>query len=245
MADYWMKLYIEILDDPKMATLPDRVWRRIIELFLVAKRTGKDGYIPDTRQIAWMLRMSPDELESDMAQIAQTGIIERVVNGWFIPKFNKRQSASSNTERVQQFRKREQHAQYNDDETNVKRFVTQSTEYRVQNTEAEVDPTPTSPADWMTPQMEAQRIIQQVTNLAASPPDQIEKYTELILRLKDQHNSHTVDYLKPFYDDWCGRKTKDGKPYKRTALGWVEWALEGTAPTAPKVVRRRKEVEVD
>ena len=112
--------------------------------------------------------------------------------------------------------------------------------------EERIDPTPTSPADWMTPQMEAQRIIQQVTNLAASPPDQIEKYTELILRLKDQHNSHTVDYLKPFYDDWCGRKTKDGKPYKRTALGWVEWALEGSAPEpAKQQTRRRKPVEVD
>lgn len=31
MADYWLKLYIEILDDPKMATLPDRVWREKVE----------------------------------------------------------------------------------------------------------------------------------------------------------------------------------------------------------------------
>lgn len=31
MANYWIKLYHEILDDPLMATMPDRLWRRTIE----------------------------------------------------------------------------------------------------------------------------------------------------------------------------------------------------------------------
>jgi hypothetical protein len=29
----WIKLYLEILDDPKMGKLPDWCWRRAIELF--------------------------------------------------------------------------------------------------------------------------------------------------------------------------------------------------------------------
>ena len=48
MADYWLKLYIEILDDPKMAVLPDRLWRRIIELFLIAKKLHMNGHLPET-----------------------------------------------------------------------------------------------------------------------------------------------------------------------------------------------------
>lgn len=142
MADYWLKLYIEILDDPKMATLPDRVWRRIIELFLVAKRLGKDGRLPDTRQIAWMLRMSPDELEGDMAQIAQTGIAIREVNGWLIPKFAQRQAAVSDAERKAQERIRKRSQQYYENVTNRSRNVTQSTEDRLTEdrlTESEVD----------------------------------------------------------------------------------------------------------
>ena len=51
---YWIKLYHEVLDDPKMALLPDRLWRRTIELFIqliphdglgknYARRLGKMG----------------------------------------------------------------------------------------------------------------------------------------------------------------------------------------------------------
>lgn len=151
MADYWMKLYIEILDDPKMATLPDRVWRRVIELFLVAKRLGKEGHLPDTRQVAWMLRMSPDELEADMAQIVHTGIIEREVNGWFIPKFAQRQAAVPPAERKAQQRGKEKSQQYYGYVTSQSRSVTQSTEDRLtenrltedreQNTEADTEQT--------------------------------------------------------------------------------------------------------
>jgi hypothetical protein len=142
MADYWLKLYIEILDDPKMATLPDRVWRRVIELFLVAKRLGKEGHLPDTRQIAWMLRMSPDELEHDMKQISTTGIVTQEVGGWFIPKFKSRQEAVPAKERMAEMRERNQKQQYYGNVTSELRNVTQSTEYRLtedreQNTEAE------------------------------------------------------------------------------------------------------------
>lgn len=128
MADYWMKLYIEILDDPKMATLPDRIWRRIIELFLIAKRQGKNGHLPDTRQLAWILRMNADELESDMTQIAQTRIVIQEIGGWFIPKFEQRQAAVSDAERMKQMRDRQQKRQYYDDVTNQLRNITQSTE---------------------------------------------------------------------------------------------------------------------
>jgi hypothetical protein len=137
MADYWMKLYIEILDDPKMATLPDRVWRRIIELFLAAKREQKDGYLPDTRQLAWMLRMNPDELEGDLAQVAQTGIIQRVVNGWLIPKFAERQSAVPAKERMAQMRERDQRQEYYGNVTDELRNVTQSRVRAETETEAE------------------------------------------------------------------------------------------------------------
>lgn len=139
MADYWMKLYIEILDDPKMATLPDRIWRRVIELFLVAKRQGKDGHLPDTRQIAWILRLNPDDLAMDLAQIAQTGIIVQELGGWFIPKFAQRQAAVPDAERKAQERKRAQSRQYSGDVTNQSRSVTQSTEDRLTESESETE----------------------------------------------------------------------------------------------------------
>lgn len=129
MADYWIKFYIEILDDPKMATMPDRLWRRTCELFLAAGKYGKAGLLPDTRQIAWMLRIPPDELEMDLKQIALTGIIERVGDGWLVKKFEQRQAPVSINDRVKAYRERQHKQQYygdvNGDVTEMKRNVTQ------------------------------------------------------------------------------------------------------------------------
>src|SRR4030042_462165 len=109
---YWIKLYHEILDDPKMAMLPDRLWRRIIELFLMAGRYNKGGILPDTNQIAWMLRMNTDELAMDMQQIQTTGIIERQVNGWLIPQFANRQIALTDAEKQKAYRERKHRDEY-------------------------------------------------------------------------------------------------------------------------------------
>ena len=49
-AKFWIKLYHEILDDPKMGRMPDRLWRRTIELFLLAGEL--DGGISTARGVA-------------------------------------------------------------------------------------------------------------------------------------------------------------------------------------------------
>ena len=121
-------MYMEILDDPKMATLPDRLWRRAIELFLVAGRTNDGGNIPDTAQIAWMLRMSTDDLTMDLRQIESVGIISRTPTGWMVNNFAKRQAAVGVAERVKSFREREQHAQYTGNENVTKRYTDTDTE---------------------------------------------------------------------------------------------------------------------
>lgn len=129
MSDYWAKIYIEIIDDPKMATMPDRLWRRTIELFLLAKRHNQAGYLPSTKQIAWELRMSTAEVEQDLREIAAVGIIREEAEGWFVVAFAKRQAASTSTERSQQYRKKTQAEQYyGDDATELQRNVVQSTE---------------------------------------------------------------------------------------------------------------------
>ena len=58
---YWIKLYHEILDDPKMGRLPHALFRRAIEFFLMAGEYGRDGGLPALADIAWRLRA--DEIE--------------------------------------------------------------------------------------------------------------------------------------------------------------------------------------
>lgn len=128
MADYWLKLYVEILDDPKMGTLQDRLWRRVVELFLAAKRYNRDGLLPDTGHIAWMLHMDADLLDVDLQEIARTGIIERLENGWRVVHFAERQDRSTAAERKQAQRDRERHQQYEDDTAATEKKINSLTE---------------------------------------------------------------------------------------------------------------------
>lgn len=132
MADYWIKMYHEILDDPKMATMPDRLWRRTMEIFLLAGKLSRDksGYLPETNQLAWLLRMSSDDLLMDLKQLESVGILERVADGWLVVNFEKRQAAATDAERKRQQRERDQRDQYygNEKVTTLSRNVTQNTE---------------------------------------------------------------------------------------------------------------------
>lgn len=233
MADYWMKLYIEILDDPKMATLPDRVWRRVIELFLVAKRLGKDGHLPETRQIAWMLRMSPDELDADLAQVVHTGIIEREVGGWFIPKFAQRQAPVPDAERKAQERDRKKSRQYYGNVTDASRNVTQSTEDRLTEAETDTDRKLSSPPDFraLSENTVAEKVYLGVTSMSALPSSMIDKSYQLWRFAIDRGGIEpAIEYLKPFYSDWITRKNKAGALYSKTGSGWVDWAISGEIP---------------
>jgi DNA-binding transcriptional regulator YhcF (GntR family) len=111
-SKYWIKLYHEVLHDPKMGRLSDRLWRRVMELFLLAGEYDQDGQLPSLFDMAWTLRISEDELSADLAALEKTGIIRQQDGGWFVTNFSKRQAAVPDAERVQRYRKRQRQEQY-------------------------------------------------------------------------------------------------------------------------------------
>lgn len=108
-SKYWIKLYHEILDDPKMGLLPDNVWRRAIELFLLAGELDNDGQLPDTRGIAWKLRIPCNEtLQKELQTLQECNILAlQDDNTWLVTHFSSRQSKVEVVDRVRQFRKRQ------------------------------------------------------------------------------------------------------------------------------------------
>lgn len=111
-SKYWIKLYQEILQDPKMGMLSDNLWRRTIELFLLAGELSSDdeqerGVLPSTKEIAWLLRQPVTGLEQELTELAQVGILTRLETGWLVTNFAKRQAEVQPAERMKRYRERQ------------------------------------------------------------------------------------------------------------------------------------------
>lgn len=117
-SHYWIKLYHEILDDPKMGRLNDHLWRRTIELFLLAGEENDGGALPSLSDMAWRLRLSEDTLLAELHDLSQIGIVvQRDDDTWFVAHFAQRQARMSNAERQQRYRDRKHRATYYNNDT--------------------------------------------------------------------------------------------------------------------------------
>jgi len=112
-SKYWIKLYHEILQDPKMGRLPDHLWRRCIEFFLVAGEFEQDGYLPPIKDMAWELRATSEEVEQSLIALSECGIVALVDDRWLVVKFAERQAPVNSTERSKMSRKFNKEVQRN------------------------------------------------------------------------------------------------------------------------------------
>lgn len=102
---YWIKLYHEILDDPKMGRLPAALFRRTIELFLMAGDYDREGQLPPPADIAWRLRVPEDILRAQMEALREVEILSRDENdGWVVTHFRERQAAEPTSLRSRRYR---------------------------------------------------------------------------------------------------------------------------------------------
>ena len=239
MPDYWIKLYIEIIDDPKMATLPDRLWRRAIELFLLAgKLSHKTGQLPDVRQLAWCLRMSSEDLEQDLVELEKINIIAKNAEGWIVKNFVKRQDRLSDAERQKIKRERDRKQSYycHENVTNESRNVTQITDNRLTESEVEGEisllqamPESTIPAT--TSSVIGYRVITELTGWTSPPSSIIQRVDDALNNLLLHHPTYEMlkQYLQPFYDEWINRG------YQKQNAAWLwDWAVSGEIPPRSK-----------
>lgn len=223
MTDYWIKLYHEILDDPKMATLPDRLWRRVIELFLCAGRLNQGGLLPDTKQLAWMLRISTDDLDLDLRQIAMTGIIQQTQDGWIVPKFAKRQGAATGAERVLRHRERQHKAQYYGDNPGNAPVTLSYTDQIRSDTDQKKKGNPAAASSL---RISPDKILCDASGLSAFPGDQLQ-WVDVIYSMAQDHGVEaTTKAMREACNKWVATTGKNGRTYRKTNLNWVAWAQE-------------------
>lgn len=107
-------------------------------------------------------------------------------------------------------------------------------------------PTPSSPPNFraLSENTVAEKVYLGVTGMSSLPGPMIDKTYELWKFANERGGiDRAVQYLKPFYDDWVTRKTKDGRLYSKTGAGWMDWAIAGEAPkngTEPKPLSGRE-----
>ena len=111
MSNPWFRLYHEFADDPKVQSMPEHMQRRLI--MLLCSRC-KDETLPETlRAFHWRIGMA--ELQETKALFLANGFIDE---NWTVLNWNKRQFLSdSSTERVRNFRARQQNSALKQDET--------------------------------------------------------------------------------------------------------------------------------
>jgi len=109
MSSYtWIKLYVEILDDVRLAMMSDYLFRRFILFLLVAGRNNQNGLLGPVSDLAWRLRSSENDMLNSLRTMSEVGIVAETPDGWRMVDFAEQQAAMGGAERMQQYRKRRQ-----------------------------------------------------------------------------------------------------------------------------------------
>jgi hypothetical protein len=269
----WIKLYIEMLEDPQVGKLSDTLWRRAVELFLLAGRVGNDGRLPPVSDLAWRLRVPVEELTGSLKALAEAGVVhESGLDGnrrWYVSHFAERQSAMPVVERVRQFRARQKEEtdryENGNEEAEVVSTSTSDSISTSDSLSASVSPAeqelrtesdrclsedvPASPGEAM--------LHPDVQVFAAATGGRIPSLVQYraviesirLLRARNHLDDQALTgYLAPYWQAWRGRRRKDGRPYDPANISWLtEWALNGTLPPetrgAGATTRKGKTVE--
>ena len=118
---YWIKLYHETLHDPKVARLPDNLWRRFIECLLFAGEENDNGRLPPSGDMSWTLQRDEETLIAEFDQLARYGLLDHrtdnvLDNGyWLVVNFGKRQMPLTKADYMQRLRdghQKEEHYGY-------------------------------------------------------------------------------------------------------------------------------------
>ena len=106
MKRFWIKLELKYLHDPIMGQMPNYLWRRVIELFMLAGENGDDGLLQPVTDLAWELHTSVSDMDNSLRTLAEIGVVHETPQGWVVTSFKESQASTTSTQRVQDYRKR-------------------------------------------------------------------------------------------------------------------------------------------
>lgn len=249
---YWIKLYLEILDDLKMWKLPNHLWRRTIELFLLAGENGDDGALRPVEEISWRLRIPETVLAEDLLGLAEVGVVHEAEPGkWVVTNFQKRQMAEPSTVRSRNHRQRvcnealqEVQQKGNEDATSSSPLSPLISSESLSDSEGEGvgggTITPISAVETAIARStfgdfnqsgQCEKLYQQITGLPTIPSDSMDRVLHDLPIVIDHYGINNWDKMlqdgKIVHAKWCNTRGKNGRNYSPTNPGWIgKWIEE-------------------
>lgn len=103
----WIKLYTEMLYDPKIGRLPDSIKWRFVSLLLLAGECDQDGALMtgDTPMtiddIAWKMRVTREQCVTELESLVSSGLMVLDEDLYYLPKFSARQGRPQSEKRAE------------------------------------------------------------------------------------------------------------------------------------------------
>jgi hypothetical protein len=110
----WLRLYHDVLDDPKAQGLPRDDFKNWINVLIVASQNDPRGELPSPANLAFSLRLSREQAEALCARLRDRELLDPqdgrlVIHGWA----GRQYESDDSTQRVRNFRARKKRASGN------------------------------------------------------------------------------------------------------------------------------------
>jgi hypothetical protein len=109
----WFRFYSDALNDPKVQSLPDALFKQWVNILCHAAKN--DGDLGSVKEVAFALRINESKAAIVVTELATRILLDRIPGGYFKPhNWSERQYESdSSTKRVQAYRERKRQQQDN------------------------------------------------------------------------------------------------------------------------------------
>lgn len=244
---YWLKLFTEIIDDPKLAEIPEWAKWCFVEFLCLAKENDKGGELQPVTKMAWRLRKTAKQVEAALRTLKEVGVVHSTGATWIVTNFAKRQAPSESAERVRRFREKQKQ-----EKKDIPVTVTSYGNITPLSSSSSINSDSDS-FDSFTPSETAnavnsfgnngqarmcERLYQQVTGQICIPSSQeiaANKSLQAILDYCQGDLEKAVGVSKPVYQRWCSTPGKTGRNYSKLNTNWLEKVLETLAPDVETV----------
>jgi hypothetical protein len=215
----WLRLYDDILDDPKIQMLSDRAFRMFVNCLALAKRNN--GKLPgDMNSLAFSLRLPAGKCADTFQVLLSAGCIDRNDDGTYSPhNWNGRQYESdSAAERMRRYRERNKSKSGDEALRNAQR----NSDGIESDTEADTE------------QKVVERAVRAAPKGTRWPPEQAvsnEWIADADIQ-RHEHNLPSIDFrleATKFAHYWSA-KSGAGATKLDWHKTWINWALKAEAP---------------